>query len=139
MTTPHEAAVRAVIREFIDSWNQHDMRRLAALFAENADFVDVFGNWFKDRIAIEQVLTQRHATVFKDSLFVERDLAVRFVEANLAIVHLVIELSGSVDRQGHELPPGLGVITSVVQGVGGSWQIIALQNTTASAQPPAVK
>jgi uncharacterized protein (TIGR02246 family) len=115
------------------------MPTLAALFEEDADFVDVFGNWFKDRIAIEQALTQRHASVFKDSLFTEKDLAVRFVRPDLAIVHSVIELSGATNRQGHQLPPGLGMITSVVQGVAGRWRIIALQNTTIAAQQPAVR
>jgi uncharacterized protein (TIGR02246 family) len=130
MTTENEAAVRGLIKAFVDSWNRHDMTMLAALFAEDADFVDVFGNWFKDRVAIEQALTQRHANVFKDSLFTEKDFAVRFVKPDIAIVHSVIELSGGIDRQGHQLPPGLGVVTAVIQGVDGSWLIIALQNTT---------
>lgn len=114
------------------------MKTLAALFEEDADFVDVFGNWFKDRSAIEQALTQRHATVFKDSLFAEKDFAVRFVRPDLALVHSVIELSGATDRQGHQVPPGLGVVTAVVQGVAGSWRIVALQNTTIAGQQSAV-
>jgi uncharacterized protein (TIGR02246 family) len=67
MTTQDELAVHAVIEAFIDSWNRHDMKTLAALFAEDADFVDVFGNWFRGRMAIEMALTQRHATVFQNS------------------------------------------------------------------------
>ena len=139
MTTENEAAIRGLIKAFVDSWNRHDMTMLAALFAEDADFVDVFGNWFKNRTAIEQALTQRHATVFKDSLFTEKDLAVRFVQPDLAIVHSIIELSGATDRLGHQIPPGLGVITSVIQGVAGGWRILALQNTTIAAQQPAVR
>ena len=138
MTTENEAAVRGLIKAFVDSWNRHDMTILAALFAEDADFVDVFDNWFKDRIAIEHSLTQRHATVFKDSLFTEKDFAVRFVKPDLAIVHSIIELTGATDRQGHQVPSGLGVITSVIQRVAGSWRIIALQNTTIAAQQSSV-
>jgi uncharacterized protein (TIGR02246 family) len=138
MATENEAAIRGLIRAFVDSWNRHDMTMLAALFAEDADFVDVFGNWFKDRIAIEQALTQRHATIFKDSLFAEKDFAVRFVKPDLAIVHSVIELSGATDRQGNHLPPGTGVITSVIHEVAGSWRIIALQNTTIGGPQSAV-
>jgi uncharacterized protein (TIGR02246 family) len=138
MTTESEVAVRRLIKAFVDSWNRHDMTMLAALFAEDADFVDVFGNWFKDRVAIEQALAQRHATVFKDSLFAEKDFAVRFLKPDVAIVHSVIELSGATDRQGRELPPGLGVITAVIQGVTGGWRIIALQNTAIAAQQSAV-
>jgi uncharacterized protein (TIGR02246 family) len=136
MTTQDEATVRAVIKAFIDSWNRHDMRALAALFAEDADFVDVFGNWFKDRMAIERALTQRHATVFQNSRFTEKDFAIRFHKPDLAIVHAVIELRGAVDRQGQQLPPSLGIITSVIEEVAGGWQIIALQNTAVAAQQP---
>ncbi len=138
MATQDEAAVRAVIEAFIDSWNRHDMRTLAALFAGDADFVDVFGNWFRDRKSIERALTERHATVFRSSRFTEKDVAVRFHKPDLAIVHAVIELSGAVDRKGQPLPPGLGVITSVIEKVAGGWHIIALQNTAvATQQPPA--
>ena len=136
MATQDEAAVRTVIEAFIDSWNRHDMRTLAALFAEDADFVDVFGNWFRDRKSIEGALTQRHATVFRSSRFTERDLAVRFHKPDLAIVHAVIELSGAVDRQGQPLPPGLGVITFVIEKVTDAWHIIALQNTAVAMQEP---
>jgi len=138
MATQDEAAVRAVIEAFIDSWNRHDMSTLAALFAGDADFVDVFGNWFRDRKSIERALTQRHATTFRSSRFTEKEGAVRFRKPDLAIVHAVIELSGAVDRKGQPLPPGLGVITSVIEKVAGGWHIIALQNTAvATQQPPA--
>lgn len=134
MATEGEAAVRAVIKAFVDSWNRHDMTMLAALFSEDADFVDVFGNWFEDRTAIEQALTQRHATVFQSSRFTEKRVAIRFHKPDLAIVHAVIELSGAINRQGQHLPPGLGVITSVIEQVPGGWRIIALQNTAVAAQ-----
>jgi ketosteroid isomerase-like protein len=42
MTTENEAAIRGLIKAFVDSWNRHDMTMFAALFAEDADFVDVF-------------------------------------------------------------------------------------------------
>ena len=110
------------------------MRTLAALFAEDAEFVDVFGNWFRDRKSIERALTQRHATIFQSSLFAEKDVAVRFLKPDLAIVHAVIELSGAVDRQGQQVPRGLGVITSVIEEAAGGWRIMALQNTAVAAQ-----
>ncbi len=134
MATQDEAAVRAVIEAFIDSWNRHDMRTLAALFARDADFVDVFGNWFRDRKSIERALTQRHDTVFRSSRFTEKDVEVRFHKPDLVIVHAVIELSGAVDRKGQQLPPGLGVITSVIEKAAGRWHIIALQNTAVAPQ-----
>lgn len=133
MKAQDDLPVRAVIEGFVDAWNRHDMRTLAGLFAEHSDFVDVFGNWFKDRTEIEHVLAQRHATVFKNSSFADKDVVVRFRRPDLAIVHAVIELSGAVDRQGQPLPPGLGVITSVIEKGASGWQIIALHNTAVAA------
>ncbi len=45
----------------------------------------------------------------------------------------VIELSGPVDRQGQQLPTGLGVITCVIEEVAGGWHIIAVQNAAVAA------
>ena len=131
-----EEAIRSVVNRFIDSWNRHDMHALADLFANDADFVDVFGNWFKNKGAIEQALTQRHATVFRESRFTEKEVVIRALKPDLAVVHAVIELSGAFDREGSQLPPGLGVITSVVEESYEGWRIVALQNTTVARATP---
>src|SRR5438034_9861621 len=114
MATEDEAAVRAVINAFIDAWNRHDMKMLSALFSEDADFVDVFGNWFEERTAIEKALTQSHATVFQNSRFTEKRDEVRFHRPDLAISHAVIALSGETNRPAQQTPPGLCVLTAVV-------------------------
>ena len=121
MTAEDPASVRSVITQFIDSWNRHDMLSLAALFAEDADFVDVLGNWFRDPEAIQRALAERHATVFRGSRFQEKEVAIRFQETGLAVVHAVIELSGASDRRDEPLPTALGVMTFVVVRVDGDW------------------
>lgn len=133
MTTEDEPAVLAVITRLIDSWNRHDTHSLAALFAEDADFVDVFGNWFRDREAIERALAERHKTVFKESSFREKEIVVRFQKRDVAVVHAVVELSGAFDRQGQPLPPGFGVMTFVVTKAESDWRITAFQNTAVAA------
>jgi len=140
-TENDDANIRSVIGRVVDSWNRHDMHSFAALFAQDADFVDVFGNWFRNREAIERVLTERHASVFKDSRFTEKEVVIRMPKGDLAVVHTVLELSGAFDPQGNPLPPGLGVMTYVLDKADGDWRIIALQNTAvapprAPAEPP---
>jgi uncharacterized protein (TIGR02246 family) len=136
MTTEDEQAIRSVITRFIDSWNRHDMPSFAALFSEDADFVDVFGNWFRNRTAIEGVLGERHATVFRRSSFIGKEIVIRIPKRELAVVHSVLELSGALDRQGRSLPPSLGVMSFVTDQVDGDWRIIAFQNTTITAPLP---
>src|SRR5438046_9509669 len=108
MATEDEAAVRAVINAFIDAWNRHDMKMLSALFSEDGDFVDVYGNWFEERTAIETSLTQRHDTVFQNSRFTETPIAALFTSPALTIPDAIIELKGTTNRQGKPLPRGLG-------------------------------
>ena len=44
----------AVARAFFDRWNDHDAEGIAALFAEDADFVNVVGLWWRNRRAIRK-------------------------------------------------------------------------------------
>ena len=120
-----------VVDLFVDAWNGHDISALGDLFADDADFIDVFGNWFKGRAAFEQVLAERHRSVFRKSRFTRKDVAVRRVSPGLAIVHAVIELAGAASPDGQPLPPALGVMSYVMKQEGPNrWRILAFQNTT---------
>src|ERR1700751_5237547 len=125
-----------VVDLFIQAWNGHDMSALGDLFADDADFIDVFGNWFKGRAAFEQVLADRHRRVFQKSRFTRKDVAVRRVSPALAIVHAVIELASATPPGGQPLPPALGVMSYVVKREGpDGWRILAFQNTAVTPPP----
>ena len=124
-----------VVDLFIDAWNAHDMSALGDLFADDADFIDVFGNWFKGRAAFEQVLAERHRSVFQESRFTRKDVAVRRMSPGLAIVHAVIELAGATSLNGQPLAPALGVMSYLIERQGPDrWRILAFQNT--AVMPP---
>ena len=90
---------------------------LGDLFADDADFIDVFGNWFKGRAAFEQELAERHRSVFAESRFTRKDVAARRVSP------------------GQPLAPALGVMSYVMEREGpDGWRILAFQNT--AVMPP---
>jgi uncharacterized protein (TIGR02246 family) len=121
-----------VVDLFVRAWNGHDMKALGDLFADDADFIDVFGNWFKGRAAFEPALAQRHRSVFENSRFTRKDVAVRRVSPGLAIVHAVIELAGATSPGGQPLAAALGVMSYVMEREGpDGWRILAFQNTAA--------
>ena len=62
-----EAAIRALVTEVEAAWNTHDMRRFAGCFAEDADFVNVNGQWWQGRPEIEERHVTSHATRFRQS------------------------------------------------------------------------
>jgi len=120
----------AVVDLFVDAWNGHDMRVLSDLFADDADFIDVFGNWFKGRAGFEPVLAERHRSVFSKSRFTRKNVAVRRMSPGLAIVHAVIELAGATSPEGQPLAPALGVMSYVMDREDpDGWRILAFQNT----------
>ena len=124
-----------VVGLFVDAWNAHDISALGDLFADDADFIDVFGNWFKGRAAVEQVLAERHRGVFGKSRFTRKDVAVRWVFPGWAIVHAVIELARAASPDGPAPPPALGVMSYVMKQEGlDRWRILAFQNTAVT--PP---
>jgi hypothetical protein len=44
-----QSNAEALVQEMQAAWNTHDMKRFAACFAEDADFVNVAGAWVKGR------------------------------------------------------------------------------------------
>lgn len=124
-----------VLNRFIDCWNRHDMRALGGLSWMTPTSSTCSGTG-STKDAIEQALAQRHATVFRESRFTEKEVVIRALKPDLAIVHAGIELSGAFDREGRQLPPGLGVITSVVEDTDQGWRIVALQNTAVAHTTP---
>ena len=59
-----EAPIRAQVERFVSAWNEHDMRALSRLFADDADFVNVVGIWWKSRREIEAAHAATHQTLF---------------------------------------------------------------------------
>ena len=53
--TPGERSesARGVSDGFVDAWNRHDVAAFAALYAENADFVNVLGVWLRGSASLE--------------------------------------------------------------------------------------
>jgi uncharacterized protein (TIGR02246 family) len=83
--TAEEAAVRAAVQSFVDAWNRHDLEAFAALFTEDADFVNVRGTRWIGRSAIREGHAATHATIFKNSQLRILELSVRFLKPDVAV------------------------------------------------------
>jgi uncharacterized protein (TIGR02246 family) len=66
-TAEDVAAARALVAAYEDAWNRHDMRALGALFADDAEWVNIVGMWWRDRAALTEAHAAYHATMFKDT------------------------------------------------------------------------
>lgn len=123
----------ALVEGFARTWNAHDMKAFAQLFADDADFVNVAGMWWKGRAEIQTKHEQTHATRFKGTTLAASGTSVRLLRADVAVIHFSWELTGEVDREGKFLPVRRGIMTIVATSQADGWKIVAAQNTNALA------
>jgi uncharacterized protein (TIGR02246 family) len=62
-----EQRIAALVGEVERAWNAHDMSRFGACFAEDADFINVRGWWWRGRGEIERNHALLHETIFNNS------------------------------------------------------------------------
>ena len=120
----------AAIDRFADAWNAGDARALAALFDEDADFVNVVGIWWRRRRAIEKAHGYALTRFFRDSRLTVEEVAVKRLGADVATVHGRWRLEGQrAPDDGRPLDPRRGVLLLVLHRGGDGWSVAAAQNT----------
>lgn len=124
-----EKPVRTVVQAFENAWNRHDMDAFAALFVEDADFVNVVGIRWIGRTAIKEAHQATHATMFKRSRLRIGDTSVRFLKPDVAVARSVWYLEGHTSPAGEPQPARTGILTNVLVRSLGSWRIAVTQNT----------
>lgn len=139
-TNGDEARIRALATYWESAWNGHDMKALAALFADDADFVNVGARLWKGRTEIEaQHAARLHQ--FAESTWATKEVTVQFLSPDISLVHVSWGLKGDKDPDGKPREPREGVFTWIVVKERGEWLIRAAQNTNRGnlPSPPAMK
>ncbi|WP_441286750.1 SgcJ/EcaC family oxidoreductase [Sorangium sp. KYC3313] len=122
-----------LVAAFNDAWNRHDMDAFAALQAEDADFVNIFGMWWHGREEIRANHVGIHKTVFAKSRLASVRVETRFVAPDIAVVRWAWELTGVVTPDGQPVPDMQGILVHVARRAGDRLQIVTTQNTQATA------
>jgi uncharacterized protein (TIGR02246 family) len=132
-----ERAVAALVSEVEQAWNAHDMRRFAACFAEDADFVNVMGWWWKGRDEIEREHARVHETIFRDSTMKLECEAIKDVGAGVVVAHVTWRMVGhEVGGPEQTSEPRVGVWSWVIHGRDRRLQIVSSHNTDTREIPP---
>jgi len=133
---PTEAPpVEEVATAFVDDWNLHDMKRFAGLFADDAQFVNVIGLWWRGRAEIQKQHEALHATRMRSSHLVATETTVQVLRPDVAVLHVRWQLTGDTGIDGVTLPTRQGVMSLVTVKVGSKWQIASAQNTDSIPLP----
>ncbi len=124
-----QEAVKSIALKWQDAWNRHDMKALAALVAEDVDFITVGGTWQKNRKDFEEYHAQRHEMQFKESVWTTKNTEVKFIKPDIVVAHVEWSIKGDKDPDGTPRQPRQGIFTWVVEKRKRTWLIIASQNT----------
>ena len=125
-----EEKVAGLVGEVEQAWNKHDMARFAGCFAEDADFVNVRGWWWKGRAEIERNHALSHETMFRDSTIRLELASAKELGAIIVIAHVRWQMVGH-EHSGPEQTsqPRAGIWTWVVRDRGETLEIVASHNT----------
>jgi len=117
------------VREFQAAWNLHDMAALAALFHDDATFVNRFGHYVRGVDQIVALHAPIHQTIYGDSTLENELIDVVALGEGAAVVHFWSRL-----KAGAAHPAGPHSVDTLILAVltrsENSWLIKALENVT---------
>ncbi|CUH15719.1 SnoaL-like domain protein [Jannaschia seosinensis] len=122
------SAPQAFVPAFIAAWAARDGDALAALFAEDADFVNVVGIWWEDRPAIARAHSHALHSFFAKTRLVAGRLKIRDL-GDVAIIHARMALTGQVTPGGEAAGARTTILSFVLHRRDGGWTCVSAQNT----------
>jgi uncharacterized protein (TIGR02246 family) len=132
-----EQAIQGILQQIETAWNRYDSVSLAAAFAEDANFIQIFGGQLDGRATIEAAHRHIFETIYRGShaSFVLR--SIRFLRPDVAAV--VFARAHVKFKEGNEAREIETRPTLIVVKEQDKWQIVAFQNTKISEVPAAAQ
>ena len=125
-----EAAVKDVVRRYVEARERRDAAAIAALFTSDADQLVSSGEWRKGREAVVRgTLASSESSGGKRTILVE---TVRFVGADTALADGRYEIAGTGGAEARRMWSSF-----VFQRTPGGWRIAAIRNMLPSPPAPA--
>jgi uncharacterized protein (TIGR02246 family) len=125
--------IESIAAALAETWNRHDMAAYAALFCEDADFVNVVGMHWRGRKEIEACHVRLHETIFRETKVRCVDWSFRMLREDVALAHVSCQMIGAKGLENWKVPEvrrtemSLVLVPSVRSEHG--WLIAALHNT----------
>jgi uncharacterized protein (TIGR02246 family) len=123
-----EETIRNIVLGRIDSFNRHEPPA-PGHFTADADFVNVYGLWRKGPAEIQGRQGDRMRGPLKDAQVTLRDLRIRFIRPDVAVVHELHEMKGMLSASGEKMPPHDELSIRVMVKEQGQWLTTAFHNT----------
>ena len=130
LSAADESAVRAIVSEFAETWNRHDMKAMHELNTANVEWINVTGNHWRGNATVFKGHDTIHRTVFAKTDMNFDEILVRAAAPNVAIAVATMKFGPVVIPTGEVLSElrTRGSFTIVKDD--GRWKIAHFQNTS---------
>jgi len=128
-TETEDEAVKAVITAMTEAFNRHDAKAWTRLATPDAQLVTVRGESMNGVAEIEKGLSGLFETRNRNASVKILDVKVRLIRPDVAMAHVINELSGVIGPGGQKLPAHREFSLRVFVKDQGVWRISAFHNT----------
>jgi uncharacterized protein (TIGR02246 family) len=131
LAQPDATQIREALKGMDDAWNRHDMTAFVSYMADNVEWVNVVGMWWKGKAEVYQAHDAFHRTIFKNrQLHEPESIELKLVASDCVLATIIAKADGFTTPSGHVEPPGRSVLTEVFVKRGGKWLVVQGHNTT---------
>lgn len=129
-----EAAVRAGVAAYAETWNRHDLPAMHALNTDDVDWINVSGNHWRTNAIVYRGHDAIHRTIFADTRVRMDGVEVRGVAPGVALAVATMTFGPVTTPSGAVLPELRTRGSFLFAHRGGTWKIVHFQNTSIDAQ-----
>ena len=129
-----DQAIRKTVAGFEEAWNAHDMKALAKLFREDAEWVNVVGMHWRGRDAIMIAHAAFHATMFKNTQLKMDAVETRSLGDGYAVAVATYTKDSFTTPNGQVMPKAQDRLTYVLVKGPEGWKVAHGHNVTVDAE-----
>ena len=124
-----ESAVRALVNEFANTWNRHDMKAMHELDTDDVEWINVVGHHWRGKLSCTRATTRFTGPWLRRPSMSVESAIVRSIAPNVAIAVATMHFGASLDPRWPTVPAAKtsGSFTMVKRD--DSWKIAHFQNT----------
>lgn len=115
---------------FAEAWNRRDPDKIASIFDEDGEFVNVVGLWWHGRKAIRKAHAYGFSRIFNESALSIETVKVKTLSPDIAVVHAKMRLTGQTPVGDVSGPKErTNIFSFVARRTGSGWSCASGHNT----------
>ena len=137
--TADSTSIAAIVADLDSSWARADAALWASHYTPDAEFINILGMLMPDMKSMQARHHEIFQGVFRGSRHHGALRRVRFLGPDVAIADVDVEVTGFKALPPGSVPTAPGVLRTrmrhILARVGGTWKILASQNTAVAPKP----